>query len=75
MGDEARYILCAPFEGLCARNVVDVGVEGREFDPEVTVLVEADGEVDREEEAATFLTKRNSLAVFVLETFKCGFVY
>ena len=28
-----------------------------------------------EKEPATFLTKRNSLAVFVLESFKCGFVY
>ena len=63
MGDEARYILCAPFEGLFARNVVDVGVEGREFDPEATVLLEADGEVDRVEEPATFLKSGGVLAL------------
>lgn len=55
LGDEARYIFCAPFEGVCVRDVVDVGVEGREFEAEVTVLVEVDGDVDRGEEVPTFL--------------------
>ena len=45
LGDDARYIFCAPFE-VCA--CVDVGVKGRELEPEGTVLVA--GEVERGDE-------------------------
>lgn len=51
LGDDTKYIFCAPFE-LCVW--VDVGVRGRELEPEVIVLDA--GEVERgEEEVPNFL--------------------
>ena len=53
LGDGARYIFCAPLDDVLGEwGLNDVGVEGRELEPEGTFLV--DGEVDRGEEVPTF---------------------
>ena len=52
LGDGARYIFCDPLDDEWGLD--DVGVEGREFEPEGGTFLVA-GEVEREEEVPVFL--------------------